>query len=154
MPKGVYEHKPHQLFQKGHSFITGSEKHWFKKGVHPSTEIKEGQWSGEKHPNWRGGKIIDKDGYVLVHKRTHPFCNADGYIREHRLVIEKIIGRYLSPTEKVHHTSKKNDNRAQKLMAFKTQTAHLRFEKDLSIAITDIIFDGRNWKKRKGLLYP
>lgn len=64
--------------------------------------------TGQKHPNWGGGIKIDKDGYVLIRKTKHPFA-VQGYIREHRLIMERIIGRYLLKDEIVHH---KNENKA------------------------------------------
>src|SRR4030042_1521736 len=52
---------------------------------------------------WSKGFIIDKEGYILIHNPTHPFCNAIGFIREHRLIMEQSLGRYLYPHEVVHH---------------------------------------------------
>jgi len=97
----------------------------------------------EKHWNWQGGKIIDKNRYVLIKKSDHPYCNSQGYIREHRLVVEKIIGRYLLPNEKCHHLGAKDDNRSQMLMAFINDGVHKRFEKTGKVKFSEIIFDGR-----------
>ena len=35
---------------------------------------------------WKGGRKIDKGGYILVKCPGHPFLTSSGYIREHRLV--------------------------------------------------------------------
>jgi len=59
--------------------------------------------SGKNNSNWRGGRRIDKDGYVLIHSPSHPHCDRHGYMREHRLVMEEHLGRYLLPSEVVHH---------------------------------------------------
>jgi len=70
--------------------------------------------SGSKNPRWNGGKRIDKDGYILIWNKKHPHCDYHGYVREHRLVMEKALGRYLSLTEVVHH---KNGNKQQNVIS-------------------------------------
>src|SRR3990167_11065751 len=65
----------------------------------------------EKNYFWKGGRIVDKSGYILLKNNEHPFCNSGGYVREHRLVMEKHLGRYLQPKEVVHHENEiRNDN--------------------------------------------
>ena len=75
----------------------------------------------------------------------HPYKNKRGYVFEHRLVIEKQIGRFLKPEEACHHINTiKDDNRPKNLMAFKTQATHNSFEAENKINPLDIIFDGHN----------
>ena len=82
---------------------------------------------GDMSPNWKGGKRIDK-GYSLVWAKYHPYCNATGYIQEHRLVVEKVIGRYLDKKEIVHHINRnKLDNRPENLYLFPSNSAHRKF---------------------------
>ena len=40
-----------------------------------------------------------KSGYILIKKKEHPYADGKGYVREHRLVMEKHIGRYLTENE-------------------------------------------------------
>lgn len=56
----------------------------------------------EKRPI--GAENIDSWGYILekVGKNNHP-KEHNGWVRQHVLVIEKQIGRYLLPGESVHH---------------------------------------------------
>lgn len=67
--------------------------------------------------NWKGGRIKNTQGYILIHVPEHPFANKDGYVREHRLVVEKVIGRYLEKSESVHHKNHvRDDNRVENLI--------------------------------------
>lgn len=68
------------------------------------------------HPSWKGWRIINTQGYILIHKPEHPFCTRDGYVREHRLVMEQHLGRILEPIEVVHHINGNiQDNRIENL---------------------------------------
>lgn len=78
----------------------------------------------ELSSNWKGGRIMSKrDGYVLViAPEGHPYAKKGGggnkgrYILEHRLVMEKILGRYVLPDEDVNHINGiKDDNRPENL---------------------------------------
>jgi len=41
--------------------------------------------------------------YKLIYRPEHPNCTKAGYVREHRLVAEETIGRYLGRDEVAHH---------------------------------------------------
>lgn len=74
-------------------------------------------WAGtEKHPpNYKGGKSDDK-GYVRIYAPNHYPGQKTNYIMEHRLVMEKTLGRQLTRKEFVHHRNGiKNDNRPENL---------------------------------------
>jgi len=68
---------------------------------------------GDKAGNWKGGRrIANQSGYVYIYKPKHPSCTKEGYVMEHRLKMEKKLGRYLKYSEIVHHRNGiKNDNR-------------------------------------------
>ena len=71
---------------------------------------------GEKATRWKGGRFYHSKGYVYIYTPNHPNANNDGYVFEHRLIMEKNVGRYLLPTEDVHHkNSVKDDNRIENL---------------------------------------
>ena len=64
---------------------------------------------GKNNPKWKGGKMI-VGGYVYRYNPKHPLATKMGYVCEHRLVMEKKIGRYLMPTEVVHHRDEDKKN--------------------------------------------
>lgn len=77
-------------------------------------------------PLRRGGRKLDKHGYVLVRLPEHPHSRS-GYVREHRLVMEEVLGRYLRPEEVVHHEDgDRQNNSPENLRLFATNADHLR----------------------------
>lgn len=76
---------------------------------------------GSRHPSWKGGKVNWKGGYKRVRVYGHPYAaskkgESGGYVSEHRLVMEEMLGRYLQPKETVHHKNGiKSDNRPENL---------------------------------------
>jgi hypothetical protein len=70
---------------------------------------------GERSPSWQGGRMW-KNGYVYILCPDHVRATRDGYVLEHRLVMERELGRLLLPTEVVHHINGvKDDNRPENL---------------------------------------
>jgi len=72
---------------------------------------------GKNHWAWKEGKTKDALGYIRAYKPNHPFSYKNGHILEHRLVMEKKLGRYLKPYEFIHHLNGiKDDNRLENLV--------------------------------------
>lgn len=52
----------------------------------------------------------------MVHRPSHPRARTGGYVFEHILVMEEMLGRHLYPEENVHHRNGvRSDNRPQNL---------------------------------------
>ena len=70
--------------------------------------------SGPANAQWKGGRI-NLNGYVHIYTPGHPAANG-AYVLEHRLVMEKYLGRYLADGETIHHRNGvKDDNRIENL---------------------------------------
>ena len=71
---------------------------------------------GDKNWAWKGGKAFSSHGYIRIKVDGHPYADCNGYVYEHRYLVERKIGRTLSRKEVVHHINGiKTDNRLENL---------------------------------------
>jgi len=149
--KGLHYHhsatfkKGNIPWNKGVKGLIKPNKGSFKKGEHKSlkTEFKKGHisWNNgltfkdnnkilklDNHPRWKGGRIKN-GGYIYVKNKNHPYRNKGGYVLEHRLVMERYLGRFLQSNEVIHHKNKiKDDNRLENLELFNNNAEHISKE--------------------------
>lgn len=94
-----------------------NNKHKFKKGH---------KWVGKLK---NGGIRKHNMGYIEVYSPNHPYRNIRNSVLQHRLVMEKKLGRYLTKDERVHHVNSiKDDNRIKNLQLLKNQSEHIKYE--------------------------
>jgi hypothetical protein len=86
---------------------------------------------GMNNPSWKGGRKVDKDGYILISSPNHPFKDSHGYVPEHVLICERVLGKYLPVCAVVHHTNKNHaDNFSPfNLVICQNNTYHLYLHK-------------------------
>lgn len=81
---------------------------------------------GELNGAWKGGRYEDGDGYILVWAPDHPMATKDNRVREHRLVAEAMLGRYLTTEEVVDHIDgDTRNNSPDNLRVFARNSEHL-----------------------------
>lgn len=72
--------------------------------------------SGAASSTWNGGKTKTTAGYVMERAPDHPDAYDNGYVMQHRLVMEQVLGRKLESWERVHHKNGiRTDNRPENL---------------------------------------
>lgn len=87
--------------------------------------------SMEKNGSWKGGRVL-RTGYYSIKIPTHPQADKQGYVKEHRLIMENHLGRYLMKSEVVHHKNKDiKDNRIENLELFSSNSKHMKYHNEL-----------------------
>lgn len=81
--------------------------------------------TGEKNGRWNGGKRSHSEGYIQTSCPAHPRANSCGYVLEHILVLECVIGRFIKEPEEVHHKDgDKKNNHPDNLVLCKDRAHH------------------------------
>lgn len=88
----------------------------FKKGQVPKS------YKGFRFTSSRKEGKVYKELYIP----THPNCTKAGYIREHRYIMEKSIGRYLKKNEEVHHLNANTLDNSLENLQLLTSKEHKR----------------------------
>lgn len=80
----------------------------------------------EKNGQWKGGVRIIK-GYIHILLPHHHLARKDGYVPEHRLVMEEYMGRALLKEEVVNHKDgNRLNNNTNNLEVFSDNGKHMK----------------------------
>lgn len=80
---------------------------------------------GSLNASFTGGTRIDSKGYVRVLMHEHPNADAQGYVKEHILVMSQILGRPLDTSvEMVHHKDENKLNNDPDNLELMTKSEH------------------------------
>lgn len=82
---------------------------------------------------------IYMNGYVIIHNPNHNRAMQNGYVYEHILIAEIMLGRKLKDDEVVHHEDENRSNNSRdNLYVFATKADHVRYHKNgIKIKIED-----------------
>lgn len=69
---------------------------------------------------------VPRGKYFAVLSHGHPNASRQGYVLEHRLVMEAMIGRYLRADEVVHHIDENPSNNSTDNLQLMTDLEHKR----------------------------
>jgi len=101
------------------------------------SESTKGKHSGCNHYMWKGEKFKDNDGYIQIYNTS-----GKSRIPEHRLVMEKYLGRSLNKNELVHHINEiRDDNRIENLILLSIKEHN------------NIHFKYKKWSEKRRLQY-
>jgi hypothetical protein len=108
-------------------------------------ETKKRTSKGKECWNWKGGRRKEKDGYIRVYAPEHPRAHSTR-VYEHILVAEKMLDRYITVEERVHHIKwwEKDNNTEENLCVYPNRSEHQSMHKQLQLLGLDLLKEEYN----------
>jgi len=108
--------------------------------------------TGDKNPNWKGGRYKDGRGYWYIKRPNHPFSSKRGYVQEHRLVYEHYLSIlfdediYIPKIYDIHHIIpvKKGGTNALINLELLSKPEHVSLEHSIDHSKTICLLCGSN----------
>ena len=96
--------------------------------------------SGKNSSTWRGGKHLDKAGYVRVSgKRLN---KKDHREREHRIIMETKLGRKLLTLEIIHHIDGDKTNNDLTNLFLSNNSGHQKAHRSMELIVYNLYKKG------------
>jgi len=74
---------------------------------------------------YTGGHTVVYGGYIFELCPSHPKANPFGFVPQHRLVVERSLGRYLPAAAQVHHKDEDPTNNSLDNLQVMTRREHM-----------------------------
>lgn len=96
-------------------------------------------------------KFLHHTGYIMVHSPNHHRASSNGYVYEHILIAEQMLGRILKDEEVVHHEDRdRTNNNIDNLFVFATASDHARYHyNNIMIKVDDYYISPSNVRTKK-----
>ena len=100
-------------------------------------ELRSNKGTKRNRLKWRMNR-----GYIYIYKPEHPNRESNGYMLEHRLVMEEELGRYLTKEERVHHIDGDKINNNPENLYITTRAGHQSISKQCERLIHELYIEG------------
>lgn len=80
---------------------------------------------------YTGGHTVVRSGYVYELCPAHPKANPFGFVPQHRLVVERQLGRYLLSSEQVHHIDMDPLNNSPENLQLLSRKEHMAIHRQI-----------------------
>ncbi len=97
--------------------------------------------TGNTHPRWLGKRNLG--GYIYTYFPEHPHSNKQGYLAQHRLIAEQILGRYINQDEVVHHIDGDRANNMKSNLYPTTRAGHRKASASLVYIGYQLVKEGK-----------